>query len=165
MNYLFVKAVLAFLVLPGLVGYVIPCLIGTRRASTTPLGWLGLGPLILGSALLFWCVRALYREGRGTLAPWNPPRHLVVSGVYGLSRNPMYVAVVLVLWGWAVWFSSRALVVYALVAMVVFHLRVVLAEEPWLARRHGERWIGYRARVPRWLGARQVVGRRGTPPR
>jgi protein-S-isoprenylcysteine O-methyltransferase Ste14 len=101
---------------------------------------------------LLWCVGAFYFDGRGTLAPWDPPRSLVVTGVYRLSRNPMYVAVVLVLWGWALGFRSPSLAIYALVVMVAFHLRVVLGEEPWLARKHGARWVQYKAHVPRWFG-------------
>jgi protein-S-isoprenylcysteine O-methyltransferase Ste14 len=106
-------------------------------------------------ALLLWCVGVFYREGRGTLAPWDPPRALVTTGVYGLSRNPMYVAVVLVLCGWALGFRSLPLAAYAIIVMIGFHLRVVFGEEPWLARTHGEAWTRYTARVPRWMGVRR----------
>jgi protein-S-isoprenylcysteine O-methyltransferase Ste14 len=57
-----------------------------------------------------------------------------------------------VLWGWAVGYRSRTLVNYALLVMIVFYLRVILFEEPWLADRYGERWVEYRSRVPRWIG-------------
>lgn len=73
-------------------------------------------------------------------------------GLYRISRNPMYVAVILVLVGWAIGFESLLLAIYALVIAVGFHLRVVFGEEPWLARVHGEKWILYKAQVPRWLG-------------
>ena len=63
----------------------------------------------------------------------------------------MYVAVVLVLWGWALGFRSRSLSTYALVVMAVFHLRVVFGEEPWIARTHGEGWRRYKNQVRRWL--------------
>lgn len=76
-------------------------------------------------------------------------------GLYRYSRNPMYVAVVLILVGWSVTFHSVALAVYALAIAIAFHLRVVFGEEPWLARTHGEKWIRYRRHVPRWLGARR----------
>ena len=97
---------------------------------------------------------SFYTEGRGTLAPWSPPRHLVVTGLYRYSRNPMYVSVVLILWGWTAGFQSRALALYALAVMVAFHLRVVFGEEPWLAHTHGDAWDRYRAAVPRWVGRR-----------
>jgi protein-S-isoprenylcysteine O-methyltransferase Ste14 len=112
---------------------------------------IGLFPTIIGAVLLLWCVRDFYVAGRGTLAPWAPPRNLVVVGLYRYSRNPMYVAVILILCGWAIGFRSPALGIYALVVGLGFHLRVVFGEEPWLARTHGEGWIQYKARVPRWL--------------
>ena len=119
---------------------------------------LGFLPLSLGVALLLWTVRDFYVAGRGTLAPWAPPEELVVVGLYRISRNPMYIAVILVLAAWAIGFHSRSLAVYAAVVAVAFHLRVVLGEEPWLARTHHEKWSRYKAQVPRWIGFP-----RGTP--
>ena len=147
---LFFRALLAFLLLPGTVAFVVPpLLVGADRFDRfAPSGFILLLPGILG---LLWCVWSFYTEGRGTLAPWSPPRHLVVSGLYSYSRNPMYVSVVLILWGWAAGFQSPALALYALAVMVAFHVRVVLGEEPWLARTHGHAWDRYRAAVPRWL--------------
>jgi protein-S-isoprenylcysteine O-methyltransferase Ste14 len=104
-----------------------------------------------GSALLLWCVREFYVSGKGTLAPWSPPRHLVTGGLYRVSRNPMYVAVATVLIGWSLWFASGVLAIYAVVVVVLFHLRVQLYEEPVLAASFGEEWYRYRARVRRWL--------------
>lgn len=72
-------------------------------------------------------------------------------GLYRYSRNPMYVSVALVLSGWAAAFGSWGLFLYAVAIVGVFHLRVVLGEEPWLARTHGEQWEQYTAHVPRWL--------------
>ena len=63
----------------------------------------------------------------------------------------MYVGVLLILAGWATTFRSPTLAFYAVAIAVVFHLRVLLGEEPWLARTHGEAWTRYRERVPRWL--------------
>ena len=102
-------------------------------------------------AILFWCVIAFYREGRGTLAPWDPPRRLVRGGLYRRSRNPMYVGVTLIVWGWALAFHSTALAIYAAIVMVAFHLRVVSYEEPWLARTFPGDWPRYKAEVRRWL--------------
>jgi len=145
---LFARALIAFLALPGMVAFVVPVLLAQPRQ----LNPIGLVPLAIGVAGLLWCVRSFYREGKGTLAPWSPPRHLVMGGLYRYSRNPMYVSVALILWGWAVAFESRTLALYALAVMAAFHLRVVLGEEPWLARMHGDTWTRYRAEVPRWIG-------------
>jgi protein-S-isoprenylcysteine O-methyltransferase Ste14 len=147
---LFVRALASFLALPGLVAFAVPALL-LPPVSGRSFHAIGLGPLIGGLVLLLWCVRDLYVAGRGTLAPWDPPRQLVVGGLYRVSRNPMYVAVILVLVGWAVGFRSRTLAVYAVIVLASFHLRVVFGEEPWLARTYGDRWQRYAASVPRWL--------------
>jgi protein-S-isoprenylcysteine O-methyltransferase Ste14 len=151
-NRLLLEAVLAFLAMPGIVAFLIPFVLLAPSGSTfDPLGLLLLVP---GLIVLLWCVAEFYRSGKGTLAPWTPPKHLVNVGLYRFSRNPMYIGVVLILWGWAVAYKASGLVVFALVMMIVFYLRVVLYEEPWLAQVHGDQWNAYRAHVRRWIGWR-----------
>ena len=157
MNGLLARAVLAFLVLPGTVAFLIPWLLAEPGQFGRFADARGLIPFVPGIVLLLWCVREFYVAGRGTLAPWSPPRHLVATGLYRFSRNPMYIAVVLVLWGWVLGFHSRAIAVYALLVMLAFHLRVILGEEPWLARTHGEAWVRYKTQVPRWLGFHRQI--------
>jgi protein-S-isoprenylcysteine O-methyltransferase Ste14 len=142
-------AVIAFLVLPGTVAFLVPWLL---RPVPTRIHLAGLSLLAAGLVLLMWCVRDFYVAGRGTLAPWAPPERLVIVGLYRVSRNPMYLAVLIILGGWAVTFSSTGLWVYTLLVATAFHFRVVFGEEPWLARTHAAEWLGYRAQVPRWLG-------------
>ena len=146
---LFARALLAFLLLPGMVAFLLPlAVIAPDRAYD----FRALALAVPGILLLLWCVREFYAAGRGTLAPWAPPRHLVVSGPYRFSRNPMYLAVLLILAGWAAGFRSRALANYAAVVAILFYVRVVLFEEPWLDERHGGAWLEYKAHVPRWIG-------------
>jgi protein-S-isoprenylcysteine O-methyltransferase Ste14 len=149
---LLLRAVAAFLALPGVVAFLVPLLIAapTIRAGV-PFRLIALAPLLSGVGLLLWCVRLFLTQGKGTLAPWNPPRQLVVTGPYAISRNPMYVAVVLILAAWAIGFHSLSLLAYAAVVLVAFHLRVRLGEEPWLVDTFHDKWTRYAARVPRWL--------------
>jgi len=158
---MFMRALAAFLALPGMVAFVVP-VAWLRYSGRTQLAQpVGLLALALGLVGLLWCVRDFYVSGQGTLAPWSPPRKLVIVGLYRYSRNPMYVSVVLVLLGWAVSFGSPALYLYALLVATAFHLRVVRAEEPWLSRTHGSEWERYAGRVPRWLwraASRQAKG-------
>jgi protein-S-isoprenylcysteine O-methyltransferase Ste14 len=151
MNALLGRALFAFLVLPGTFAFLVPVLLLTSQVRGRGVHLPGLIPLVLGTTLLLWCVREFYVAGKGTLAPWAPPQKLVVTGPYRYSRNPIYIAVGMILCGWALAFHSRALTVYAVVVMFAFHFRVVLGEEPWLAQTHGEQWVQYKARVPRWL--------------
>ncbi|MDF1505183.1 methyltransferase [Roseisolibacter sp. H3M3-2] len=144
----FRRALVAFLLLPGVVAFAVPWLLRPRGARPHAAG---LALLAAGAALLLWCVRDFHVAGRGSLAPWAPPERLVTVGLYRVSRNPMYLAVLTILAGWASAFGARRLWAYAAGVAVAVHLRVVYGEEPWLARRHGAAWAAYRARVPRWL--------------
>lgn len=146
---LFWKALFAFLALPGVVAFIVP-LLWLRPTDVSP-GYVGMIFVAAGTSLLLWCVGEFYVAGRGTLAPWSPPKHLVTTGPYRWSRNPMYIGVLLILWGWAAGFQTRTLAVYAVAFTIGFHLRVLLAEEPWAARTFGSEWEGYKAAVPRWL--------------
>ena len=146
-----IRALLAFLLLPGLVAFAAPLFMAWPRVRDGSFNLLALVLLVPGITLLIWCIRDFLVTGKGTLAPWDPPRLLVSSGSYRFSRNPMYVGVSLILLGWSMAFESWDLLVYALIVMTAFHLRVVFGEEPWLARMHGRKWDDYVARVPRWL--------------
>lgn len=154
MNTLLLRSVIAFLVLPGTVAFVVPLWIATWGVSRPKFNSVCLALLAVGVLLLFWCVRDFYSAGRGTLAPWSPPKHLVKVGLYRFSRNPMYIAVISILSAWAIGFGSLALAQYAVAVGALFHWRVIFHEEPWLEREFGEEWIRYRHDVPRWFGRR-----------
>lgn len=104
-----------------------------------------------GLAILLWTATDFVRRGRGTPAPYDPPRALVTSGLYQFTRNPMYVGVVAMIVGQALWFGSRAILIYAALAGLAFHARVVLVEEPRLTKLFGAAYVDYCAYVPRWL--------------
>ena len=148
---MFLRAVAAFLVLPGIVAFGVPMLAlrdWVAQPAPVPVGF---AVLAVGAVCLGWCVRDFYLAGKGTLAPWDPPRHLVRIGLYRYTRNPMYVAVAIILIGWVVTYQSLPLAIYSVVVLIAFHLRVIFGEEPWLARTHGDEWRRYAAEVPRWL--------------
>ncbi len=145
------RSLLAFVALPGVVAFAVPLLLARPWEREEPFWLPAVLPLAAGLALLFWCVREFSVSGRGTLAPWQPPVRLVTSGPYRLSRNPMYLAVLLILAGWAMGFGSAVLLAYAAIVLIAFVVRVMAGEEPALARTHREAWRRYAARTPRWL--------------
>ena len=111
--------------------------------------------IVIGAGVLLRCVWDFFARGRGTLAPLDPPRRLVVSGLYRYTRNPMYNGVLAVLLGEAWLFHSLVLLQYAAVMFVIFHTFIIFYEEPTLAAQFGESYDEYRATVPRWGARRQ----------
>lgn len=150
------RAIVAFVAVPGLVAFGVPGFLAYRAGPPAGLRLLGIVPVVLGTAGLLLCVRDFCRTGRGTLATWDPPEHLVTVGLYRHTRNPMYVSVLLVLLGWTALSASFVLLGYTVLVGIAFHLHAVYREEPWQARMFGEAWRAYRARVPRWFGRRVV---------
>jgi protein-S-isoprenylcysteine O-methyltransferase Ste14 len=141
---------------PGTVTVLIPYwLISSRGAgdlsSYQQLRYLGVPLIAIGAAGLLWCIWDFFSVGRGTIAPIDPPKHLVVRGLYRHVRNPMYVAVVTTLIGEAIFFMSAPVLIEAGVFVVLAHLFVTFYEEPVLRRRFGESYESYSHTVGRWI--------------
>jgi protein-S-isoprenylcysteine O-methyltransferase Ste14 len=149
------SAVLLFAA-PGVVAGLIPWEMTHWRAGPA---WLGLEPTrVLGLALiaamlvlLLNCFTRFAWQGRGTPAPIAPTDRLVVSGPYRWVRNPMYVAVVGLVLGQALWLASFLLLVYATFLWGAFHGFVLAYEEPALRRRFPDDYADFFAAVPRWI--------------
>jgi protein-S-isoprenylcysteine O-methyltransferase Ste14 len=148
---MFVRALLAFVALPGLAAVLAPPFIAHLDPWRGQTWQPGLAMMCGGALVLLWCVRDFYVSGKGTLAPWDPPKQLVVVGLYRFVRNPMYVGVLLLVLGWSLCLASPCPTGYAALLAVGFHLRVVMHEEPWLDARFGQQWRTYKAVVPRWI--------------
>jgi protein-S-isoprenylcysteine O-methyltransferase Ste14 len=111
-----------------------------------------------GAAVALWCVFAFALIGKGTPAPFDPPRRLVVRGPYRFVRNPMYIGAASALAGAALFFESMPLLVYFSIFLLVTHLFVVIYEEPTLRRSLGPEYEAYCRRVRRWLPRVSVQG-------
>jgi protein-S-isoprenylcysteine O-methyltransferase Ste14 len=143
---LFVSLLLVFVprrILAGS-GILQPALLG-------PVGVTGLVVSLLGGSLALWCILTFVLLGKGTPAPFDPPRHLVVAGPYRYVRNPMYLGAGLALAGAALVNRSIALLSYTALFLLATHLFVVFYEEPTLSRLFGADYQAYRAKVRRWL--------------
>ena len=90
-------------------------------------------------------------QGLGTPAPILPTRNLVVNGLYRYVRNPMYLAVVLVILGQAMILGNVSLLVYGALVWLIFHVFVLAYEEPTLRRTFGPEYDAFCANVPRWI--------------
>jgi protein-S-isoprenylcysteine O-methyltransferase Ste14 len=116
---------------------------------------LGLLLLVPGLTVIIWCFIDFVRRDHGTPAPYDPPRRLVVQGLYRHVRNPQYIGVLLVALGEALYSGSLILLGYAVFLAVGYQLFVRFYEEPTLKRTFGEEYVHYTEAVPRWLPKRR----------
>jgi len=149
-----VKTVAFSLVAPGTVGFLVPQAFGGGGGSGRGLSFEEIpGALLLslGVAVYLWCAWDFVQKGLGTPAPIDAPRVLVVQGLYRLTRNPMYVGVLAMIFGQAFLYRSKSIALYGCAILGGFYLFVLLYEEPTLQRRFGSAYEEYCRKVPRWL--------------
>lgn len=157
-----VRTLLFSILVPGMVAGYLPYLYlqEARRLTfpppLTPLWTGGMILIVLGIALYFWCAQEFTFYGHGTPAPIDPPKMLVAKGPYRWTRNPMYIAVLTVIMGEALFFRAAPLGIYALALFGLFHLFIIFYEEPTLRRLFGPAYEAYRQAVPRWLPLRPM---------
>ena len=144
-----------FLLAPAVVAGVVPFALVGWTVQQPLLGLpgerlVGVVALCVGLTCLVDCFARFALEGRGTPGPIEQTEVLVASGLYRFVRNPMYVCVLTIVLGQALLFGQSWLVPYAGLLLVVFHLFVLLYEEPTLRRRFGESYENYCLHVRRW---------------
>lgn len=151
----------SILILPGNVLVAIPAILLwlTRHGAYSwqtprihaPGFWLA---LVMMSAALYLMARTMtlfVTIGKGTPAPWSPPKKFVAVGVYRHVRNPMISGVILFLIGEVLLFQSLALLAWTVVFALANTIYIPLVEEPGLERRFGDSYRRYKAHVPRWM--------------
>lgn len=107
--------------------------------------------IVLGLGFVIYTNQAFFRIGKGTLAPWDPPKKLVVAGAYRYVRNPMISGVLMIVLGEALIFASIELFILFVLFFIVNHVYFVYSEEPGLVKRFGDDYILYKKNVPRWI--------------
>ncbi len=158
---LWIRGLVFTLLVPCIVGWLAPSWIysgSERRGGFWDIGWVPVG---IGLVVYLLCLFRFLASG-GTPAIFftrhlrfligQEPGNLVQDGFYRASRNPMYVGVLMVVFGQAILFASSKVALYGLALWLFFHLMVVLLEEPHLRKERGSSYDEYSKRVPRWLG-------------
>jgi protein-S-isoprenylcysteine O-methyltransferase Ste14 len=147
---------LFFLLAPGVVAGLVPWLL-TRWQVREPLfdgavsRVVGVLLVVIGCTVLVSAFVRFVVEGGGTPAPVAPTKRLVVGGLYRYVRNPMYVAVITIIFGQALALGQRHLVTYGIVVWLTFAFFVQVYEEPTLRRRYGDQYDDYRRAVRAWI--------------
>ncbi|MEK6276700.1 MAG: isoprenylcysteine carboxylmethyltransferase family protein [Actinomycetota bacterium] len=155
----------AIVLLPGMAAVGVPALLvvmsgadpgwGLPAPAAIALGIAGAALILVGLRLWAETVRLFAAVGKGTLAPWDPTRKLVVQGPYRRVRNPMISAVAFVLLGEAAILGSPPLLVWLAAFVLVICIYIPLVEEPGLVKRFGAKYDDYRRAVPRWIPRRR----------
>jgi len=153
--WLAVRSLVWTVLLPGVFAGYLPWrffgLAQARLNLQSPVNILGFVCIGLGAVLLGTCIWEFARTGRGTLALFDPPRELVVRGLYRYVRNPMYLSVTVIVLGEFLLTWSRLLFLYWALWFVGVNLLVIAYEEPTLRRRFGVAYERYTREVGRWL--------------
>lgn len=149
-------SIVFFFIAPFVIAGVLPWLFWKGEMKNAFLGveetrLVGLALMAFGTTILIDSFARFALQGIGTPAPIAPPRHLVVTGLYRFVRNPMYVAVLTVIFGEAIFFADPRLAAYGVVVWLLFHAFVRLYEEPALKEQFGAEYQAYKTNVPRWI--------------
>jgi protein-S-isoprenylcysteine O-methyltransferase Ste14 len=159
---MFLRHLLSILILPFTMVFLVPRWL-LRGYSASDTRWIdgtlpataahiiGAITLLVGFALFAWCISLFARIGKGTLAPWDPTKRLVVTGPYRYVRNPMITGVLTMLAGEALFLGSRVVGIWAFTFFIINNIYFLLLEEPGLEQRFGASYVEYKSVVPRWL--------------
>ncbi len=147
------KSLFFLIFVPGLfVGYIpLTFLLTGSQIDTGVLSYLAYPLWLAGAIIIIWCFWDFLVKGRGTPAPIDSPKVLVVTGLYNFVRNPMYVGVEMMLIGHFLWFGFWLFLAYAVFFFLAFHTFILIYEEPTLKKKFGAAYEDYLKKVPRWI--------------
>lgn len=148
------KTILYMGFMHGLFTLYIPYQLASRDTPFVDLGifrYLAFPPWIIGALVIIQCSIDIIRRGRGTPAFVDPPKELVIAGLYRYVRNPIYVGAMLFQVGYILWFGSALGVAYALFFFLGFNVLIFIVEEPILRNQFGAAYEAYCRNVPRWI--------------
>ncbi len=152
---LLIKNLIFTVLVPGTVVVYIPYRIIKDQYNSFAIHWNMLHissvfVIVTGTSIYFYCLWDFAVTGRGTPAPIDAPKHLVIKGLYSYVRNPMYIGVLLALLGCSALYDSLTMLQYTLLMGIIFHAAVIVMEEPILQRKYGESYKIYCKAVRRW---------------
>ena len=153
---LFIRNLISAILAPGVVTALVPWII--IRADWSDIlqnlrfyNIIGLPIFVAGLSILPHCIWKFAVVGRGTLLPIDPTKHLVSSGLYKFSRNPMYLGVISMLIGESAFSMNKSLWLYTLFVVIVFNIFIRLIEEPRLINDFSDEYRQYCKNVRRWF--------------
>lgn len=105
----------------------------------------------IGTLIIVWCSVDMVKRGLGTPAHLDPPKKLIINGLYRYVRNPIYLGALFVLLGYILWFGSGLMILYFLLFVLAYQILITLIEEPILRNTFGKEYEEYCQKAPRWI--------------
>ena len=149
-----IKTLLYMGIMHGFFTYYFPYQLALEDTSLFEPGvfrYLAIPLWLIGTLIIIWCSVDIICKGRGTPAHLDPPKELVVTGLYRYVRNPIYVGAMLILFGYIIWSTSAWVILYSALAYTAFNFLIIVIEEPILKNTFGMAYTEYVQRVPRWI--------------
>lgn len=106
---------------------------------------------IFGLFLAIWTMILFNTIGKGTLAPWAAPKHLVVEGPFKIVRNPMITGILSILTAESLILNSINLFYWMIIFFIVNCIYFKLFEEKQLENKFGREYWEYKQKVPMWI--------------
>jgi protein-S-isoprenylcysteine O-methyltransferase Ste14 len=149
-----IKTILYMGIMHGFFTYYFPYQIATRDFlvfNTNILAYFSIPLYIIGTIIIIWCSVDMVKRGLGTPAHLDPPKKLIINGLYRYVRNPIYLGALFVLLGYILWFGSGLMILYFLFFVLAYQILITLIEEPILRNTFGKDYEDYCKKVPRWI--------------
>lgn len=135
------------LILGGLLTWLFP------SQPLFPEGWnrgLGIFLIAAGLAIIITAIVQM-RRAETNVEPWKPTTKILDKGLYGISRNPIYIAMAIAYLGATFLFNSFWFLPPLVLVFLTIHYGVILREEKYLESKFGDEYLSYKRRVRRWL--------------
>jgi protein-S-isoprenylcysteine O-methyltransferase Ste14 len=149
-----IKTILYMGIMHGFFTLYIPYQLASRDTPFSDFGilrYLAFPLWVFGALIIIQCCIDIIRRGRGTPAFVDPPKELIIAGLYRYVRNPIYVGAMLIQVGYILWFGSALAIAYAILFFLAFNILILLIEEPILRNQFGAAYEEYCQNVPRWI--------------
>jgi protein-S-isoprenylcysteine O-methyltransferase Ste14 len=148
------KTILYMGFMHGFFTYYIPYQIASRDFlifNTGNFAYLSIPLYFIGTLIIIWCSVDMVKRGLGTPAHVDPPKKLIITGLYRYTRNPIYLGALFILLGYIFGFGSGIMILYFLLFVLAYQILITLIEEPILRNTFGKDYEEYCKKIPRWI--------------
>jgi len=137
---------MVMIVLNIILHYVFPI----KKVVSPPYNYLGILLIVLGIYLNLY-VYFVYKKEKNTMEPNEVPQVLITSGVFKISRNPLYLGMALILFGEAILLGSIITFLFPLLFIIMTNMWTIPLEEKNLEKKFGRKYLDYKRKVRKWI--------------